>query len=600
MNTSELQNDIKAILPALADKIQGDPSADRLICIYSINVKLVNTVDAKTLMMSCIRSLMKRLGFHASISNRNDFDGEYISRDKREKITACYIPEEKLYGVIGDFYLPEYMGIKSPFGRIEYYYSPLNNILTTNFNALDMQAAAFNSINVIFQLGGMSDDFIVDLSESGKIASVNGMLKKDTVYAINTDNDFSLFRKIFTGNGENDALTIYIPKLSHYIYPIDIDLLEDYFEGIAVIATEEDAEYAEKFAKAMIRAGVYSEEDKENILVSYGKQVEKFNVCKYKDPETALDQLDSMIMQHYSAMYPQNMNYDKFMALKKKCDEEREKRKKMLEQLEGNEIYSALKSDFEKQKKATADAEAKVREAEKKAKKLEADNAKLKEQADRAVGQIEFANKEKNKIQKKLDEAVRTKEALEAEKEKEKADAPDSDRIAELEQKLADREKELYDAKNDIETFKALLSENKPDDNAGSTLLVRGNEKDIYPNEIRDMVLECLAEAKTDEIAVRRNDVINDILQENHYNGSLKGIRKSVRDALGSASTGAEIVNGLQPIADKLNMKLMATSKHRKIMFNGDKRYLVVAPSTPSDAESSGRNLAATIIKKML
>lgn len=578
-------------------EIERDPEMDQLSPVFSFNRKIISGVNADELMYKAIQSIMKQFEFHTSCAKQKKFGGTFYSKDKMNRIDAYYIPEERLYAVITDARVPAFRNMKNPIIRKEYYYNALTRVFTVAASMLNIHKMAFR-LN-LGPLGrvNMQDDFLNKLSMDELLAPVNGDIESYDFFSIHDEESFSKARRIFTGSGEEDTLTIYVPKIRHFVLPVDTDELEDIYDGMAVIIEEEDRSYAEKFAKAMIRSGVIDENSTEDILICYGKETEHFDPTACENPVDAENKLHEILLSHYGMMYEKNMNLEKFMALKEKYDAIREKRQKMMDALKGNEIYEELKAELERQKKAAAAAQEKKEEAEKKIRKLEAEKEKLKEQNDRSIGQINAANIERNKIQKKLDALIREKNAGRETEEKTASSDPTAAEV--LQKKLDEKEKELYEARSEADVLRMRLQQAKGE-NENDAVIVRGKEKDLYDNEIRNVILECLAEAKTDEVALRKNDIINDILEANNYDGRLKKIRKEVRDALCSASSGTEIVDRLEPVLNEINAATALAGKHRKIFYQKDSRYIVITSLTPSDTQATGRNLATIIIKKML
>lgn len=125
-------------------------------------------------------------------------------------------------------------------------------------------------------------------------------------------------------------------------------------------------------------------------------------------------------------------------------------------------------------------------------------------------------------------------------------------------------------------------------------LLYFGSEREFYVGEIPDLVMSVLEdslEGMPDNS--RRKDVITDILAANHYqhigrtrNQQIRNIMKSYRGMT------AELRNKLE----EAGFQIEETSNHCKVSYFGDRRYLAVIGSTPSDVRS-GRNNAAKIVR---
>lgn len=128
-------------------------------------------------------------------------------------------------------------------------------------------------------------------------------------------------------------------------------------------------------------------------------------------------------------------------------------------------------------------------------------------------------------------------------------------------------------------------------------VIVQGNEEDLYPDEIRDMLLEIMNNALNNvEKGSRRYDVLQDILQNNPYQHLIEKKKKELK----------KIFKNFRSMSESMKKDLMAmgfqiteSGKHYKLTFNGDQRYMVSVSKTPSDA-NSGNNCASDIGKMMM
>lgn len=136
---------------------------------------------------------------------------------------------------------------------------------------------------------------------------------------------------------------------------------------------------------------------------------------------------------------------------------------------------------------------------------------------------------------------------------------------------------------------------------AGETLIKRGSEKDLYSNEIKDVVLECLHQnlASGTGASSRRNAVINSILKVNGYAHRNEDDRTALKEILSRVNSGTEFLNESAPIFNKLNIITRTAGRHRKIYFQNDDRYMVTMPLTTSDYRSF-RNLASELCNTLI
>ena len=162
--------------------------------------------------------------------------------------------------------------------------------------------------------------------------------------------------------------------------------------------------------------------------------------------------------------------------------------------------------------------------------------------------------------------------------------------IQELEAKIRS-----LDAKS--ETLGSSLSNALAKD-TGEPLLFYGKEKDMFPEEISDFVLEALSD-KMDELpdGSRRKDVYNDLLTANHYSEK----HRKIREKIGTAFTGYKTMDSsIRQVLKESGLEIKSDSKHIKIAFPGDGRYTEIIPKTCSDSVRAGLNIAKDIGKTMM
>lgn len=134
-------------------------------------------------------------------------------------------------------------------------------------------------------------------------------------------------------------------------------------------------------------------------------------------------------------------------------------------------------------------------------------------------------------------------------------------------------------------------------DRSQVSVIVAGEEKDLYEGEIKEIILEILEEYKKSCYeGSRRQHVIDDILQCNEY----KHLPGKKREILKKALKGYRSLNGsLKNELEALGIEITSDGKHYKWSYFGDSRYVVTAAKTSSDARS-GMNLSAIMEKLML
>ena len=125
-------------------------------------------------------------------------------------------------------------------------------------------------------------------------------------------------------------------------------------------------------------------------------------------------------------------------------------------------------------------------------------------------------------------------------------------------------------------------------------VLYFGKEKEFYIGEISDLLMSVLEDSLTNiPEKSRKHDIVTDILSANGYrhigltrNEKVRHLLKNYTGMTGRVREGLEA----------LGFHVEETSGHFKITYFGDKRYLAVLGSTPSDVRS-GKNNAALIAR---
>lgn len=127
-------------------------------------------------------------------------------------------------------------------------------------------------------------------------------------------------------------------------------------------------------------------------------------------------------------------------------------------------------------------------------------------------------------------------------------------------------------------------------------LLMMGTEQELYPGEIKDLILETLSEAiKNNPSRSRRNDVIQDIIDHNDYQAIGKMKMRKLKDDLRKSWNGGMDRNLKRSLKEfGFNIRINGRNKHVVGTYYDDSRYQVTFPSTPSDWRS-GLNIASTV-----
>lgn len=125
-------------------------------------------------------------------------------------------------------------------------------------------------------------------------------------------------------------------------------------------------------------------------------------------------------------------------------------------------------------------------------------------------------------------------------------------------------------------------------------LLVMGNETDLYPGEIKDIILSTLSRSISTD-GSRRNDVIRDIITNNHYEELGKTRMAKLKQALKKYNgMDRNVQSSLRELG--IDISVAGHNKHFVGTYYKDARYRVIFPSTPSDYRA-GMNLASNVIR---
>lgn len=158
---------------------------------------------------------------------------------------------------------------------------------------------------------------------------------------------------------------------------------------------------------------------------------------------------------------------------------------------------------------------------------------------------------------------------------------------------------ELRKAENEIDRLKdSMKSSNKNISylNQGGGVILNCMEKDLYPGEIKDMLLIMLSESKDSNTELdRRKHILESILENNPIQGKGGELRRKIKDVLsGYTNLDAKSKKSLESIGFKIE-----EGAHYKCNFQGDSRYSMVLTRSGSDSKRGGKNAATDICKKL-
>jgi len=123
-----------------------------------------------------------------------------------------------------------------------------------------------------------------------------------------------------------------------------------------------------------------------------------------------------------------------------------------------------------------------------------------------------------------------------------------------------------------------------------------GDEDELYPGEIRDMVLCAISDALEGvREKSRRADVLNDILAANEFKQLCSDRHRRIKQVLKGYSGMTKAVR--QELMD-LGFEITEDGKHYKLTYYGDRRYWSSLAKTPSENRGN-KNAASDIINNM-
>ena len=132
---------------------------------------------------------------------------------------------------------------------------------------------------------------------------------------------------------------------------------------------------------------------------------------------------------------------------------------------------------------------------------------------------------------------------------------------------------------------------------AGNDLLRAGEECDLYPQEIREILVDVLRDARKGvPNGSRRANILDDLLGHNEVEGSPGRKAQALKNALKGYT---DLDSSLRRKLEDLGIDVAEQGrKHYKLRYYGDDRYTASMACTGSDAGRGGRNLAAELIQK--
>jgi len=135
---------------------------------------------------------------------------------------------------------------------------------------------------------------------------------------------------------------------------------------------------------------------------------------------------------------------------------------------------------------------------------------------------------------------------------------------------------------------------------SGTPLIFSGKEKDLYPHEQTEILIDILKEYLIKNFkendSSRRADILRSIIEANLVNGIPEKYKKIIKEAFDGYTkfNCTKILNALK----ETGIVTVDHTGHYKICYHNDNRYTFEAAATPSD-HRVGKNAAAIINKLM-
>lgn len=157
------------------------------------------------------------------------------------------------------------------------------------------------------------------------------------------------------------------------------------------------------------------------------------------------------------------------------------------------------------------------------------------------------------------------------------------------------KEARLNDAEKEIRRLRAevCMHESRLPDSFG-VVLRSGDERDYYPNEIRGILRDAIADAAIRVVKdSRRRHVLDAVLSAESRGGEAAELRERLKELL----RGYRIMDKkVRRSLEDMGFDLTDDGKHHKLTFLGDERYTFTLPKTGSD-HRGGLNAAAGIAR---
>lgn len=186
--------------------------------------------------------------------------------------------------------------------------------------------------------------------------------------------------------------------------------------------------------------------------------------------------------------------------------------------------------------------------------------------------------------------------AAELEKAKALNDADELIEYFDADIKRLQQQVEQLTKANDALSYENQGLKAKLDSTEDVAIIYLGVEDEFFPGEIKEMILEAVAEKlKNTATKTRRYDVLADIIQRNGFEGVSEKRANTIKNLLRDYRT---MSGTLRQALMSLGFTVTEDGKHYRLTYYGDGRYKTTVSKTASD-HREGKNIASTIIKNM-
>lgn len=150
---------------------------------------------------------------------------------------------------------------------------------------------------------------------------------------------------------------------------------------------------------------------------------------------------------------------------------------------------------------------------------------------------------------------------------------------------------------NEILTYENQGLRSKMSSADNMPILYLGEEEEFYQGEIREMILDAIAEKlKNLGEKTRRWDVLTDVLNANDYQNIRDERERTVKILFKDYKTLSALMR--QQLLE-LGFEITEEGKHYRLIYYGDGRYKTTIAKTGSDWRE-GKNIASVILKSMM